>query len=71
MMEVLEMLKKPEVIAVFAFVVEMAMRFVKTEKPWSVMHLVKRCLRVASQACGVVADFLDKILPQKLDDPKL
>lgn len=67
----MEFMQKPEVIAVLVFIVEMLMRMIKTQKPWSILHAVKRIMRAVSQALGVMADVLDKILPQKIAEPVL
>lgn len=69
--KIMEVISKPEVIAVLAFVVEMAMRFIKTEKPWSILHAAKRIIRSVAKFLGVLADLMDKVLPQVVEQPKL
>lgn len=49
-----------------AIVAEVALRFFKTEKPLSIMHLIAIGCHKSSEILGGLADFLDKILPQKL-----
>lgn len=61
-----EFVQKPEVIAVLVFVIEMLMRVIKTQKPWSIMHAAKRIMRMIANVLGAMADVLDKILPQNI-----
>lgn len=48
-----------------AVIAEMIFRLIKTDKPLSIAHLVASSLHKVAEVCKMVADFLDKILPQR------
>lgn len=45
---------------------EFLMRFIKTDKPASVIHMIAGFIGKAGDVLKKVADILDKILPQRL-----
>lgn len=51
-----------------ALVVEFVLRFVKSEKPLSVLYLVASSLKGLGNLFEAAGHFLDKILPQKLKE---
>lgn len=61
MEQVLAVLSNPSVITVVAIGLEALMRYIPTQKPLSIMHLVARSARS-------LADFLDKVLPQNVKE---
>lgn len=53
-------------LVIIAGVVEFALRFVKSEKPLSILHLVAAGARKVAKILESIANLLDKVLPQKL-----
>ena len=51
---------------VVAIIVEMVLRFVKTEKPLSIAYVVAQSIHKIADICSGIANFMDKVLPQKL-----
>jgi hypothetical protein len=51
---------------VVGLVLEFSLRMFKSEKPIGILHAVAGGLKVVAQIFGKVAEFLDKVLPQKL-----
>jgi hypothetical protein len=49
-----------------ALVIEMLMRVIKTEKPWSIAHLVAKGAHQIAALIKALAVFLDSVLPQNL-----
>jgi len=64
--QVMNFLNSGAGITVGALVVEMSMRLIKTDKPMSILHAAGAILKQVSKVSQAVADFLDKILPQRL-----
>ena len=54
------------IVSALAVAAEIALRFVKSERPLSIAHGVAKIVRAASDILEKAADMLDKILPQKL-----
>lgn len=52
-------------VAIGAIIAEMIFRLIKTEKPLSIAHLVASTMHKAADIIKMVANFLDKILPQR------
>lgn len=46
-------------------IAEMLFRLMKTEKPLSIAHLIAGTLHKIGDVCKIVAEFMDKILPQR------
>jgi len=53
-------------VASAAIVVEIIVRLLKTEQPLSVAWVVQKILAKVAELAGKLAEFLDKILPQRL-----
>ena len=49
-----------------AIIVEFAFRLVKSDKPLSIAHIAAASLHKIADICAGIANFADKILPQKL-----
>lgn len=67
----------PAIIAVLAGVVDFALRLIKTPKAVGVIHTVAGVIKKASQLIGLLglavaklADLSDKVLPQRVEEPK-
>ena len=56
---------------VLAVVVEFLLRMVKSDKPLSIAYAVARLFRGVGLVATKAAEFLDRILPQKLKEPKV
>lgn len=56
--------------AVIAVVVEFVLRLVKTEKPKSLLYAAAAIVRGLGVVLTKLAEVMDKILPQKLAEPK-
>lgn len=54
---------------VIAMVLEFAFRLIKTPVPLSIAHLVAKTLKKVAEIAGKLAEFLDKVLPQKVEAP--
>lgn len=61
-----EVLSNPTLIMVVAALVEFGMRYVKTEKPLSVIKIVVVAVKGVATALNAVSDFADKVLGQRL-----
>lgn len=53
-------------VIVIAGAVDLALRLVKSEKPLGVMYLIVDVLKALEKGLEKLAQFLDKILPQRL-----
>lgn len=51
---------------VAGMIIEFALRMFKSDKPLSLLHGLAGSLKLIAQICGKVAEFLDKVLPQRL-----
>ena len=49
-----------------AAVIELVFRLLKTDKPLSIAHVVAASARKVSDALEILANILDKILPQRI-----
>lgn len=65
MEQFLSLLSNPALLAVVTMALDALMRMVPTEKPWSIAHVVAATIRTVGHVATGVADFLDKVLPQK------
>lgn len=54
------------IVVVLAGAVDLVLRLVKSEKPLSVMYLIVDVLKALEKGLEKVAQFLDKVLPQRL-----
>ncbi len=54
------------VVATIAIVFETILRFVKTDKPASILYMVEKILKALGSAFGSIASFIDSILPQRV-----
>lgn len=52
--------------ATIAIVLDFVWRLVPSEKPKSVLHMISYVAKKLSEVLAKVAEFLDKVLPQKL-----
>jgi len=52
--------------ATIAIVLDFVWRLVPSEKPKSVLHMISFVAKKLSEVLAKVAEFLDKVLPQKL-----
>lgn len=52
--------------ATIAIVLDFVWRLIPSEKPKSVLHMVAFVAKKLSEVLAKVAEFLDKVLPQKL-----
>lgn len=68
--KVLEGLLNPATLAVIAVVVEFSLRLIKSEKPLSILHLIAAGLHQVSKIAELVAQLLDRVLPQRLSSDK-
>lgn len=57
--------------AVVGIVLEFVLRLIPSKKPLSVLHMVGACAKKVGQALVAVGDLFDKILPQKIAEPKV
>lgn len=64
--KLLEALANPTVIMVVSAVVEFSLRYVKSEKPMSIIRAAVGVLKLAAKALNALADFADKVLGQRL-----
>lgn len=55
-------------VAIIGMVVDFALRLAKTDKPIDIMRVISRVLKLIGELCVVAAQFLDKVLPQRLSD---
>jgi hypothetical protein len=53
---------------VVSMVLEMLFRFIKTERPLSIMYVVKGVFSKLSEVFDIMAKFMDKVLPQRLKE---
>jgi hypothetical protein len=49
-----------------AIVLELAFRLFPTAKPWSILLIVKTVCTKLGEAFGVIAGWLDKVIPQNV-----
>lgn len=52
--------------ATIAIVLDFVWRLVPSEKPKSVLHMISYVAKKLSEVLAKVAEFLDKVLPQKI-----
>ena len=52
--------------ATIAIVLDFVWRLVPSEKPKSVLHMISFVAKKLSEVLAKVAEFLDKVLPQKI-----
>lgn len=52
--------------ATIAIVLDFVWRLIPSEKPKSVLHMISYVAKKLSEVLAKVAEFLDKVLPQKL-----
>lgn len=64
--KIMEFIANPQVLLIAGVVVEFALRFAKTEKPMSIIRGVAVAMRSIGKVLIAVADFSDKILPNRL-----
>lgn len=64
--KVIEAISNPQVILFAGVVVEMIFRFVKTEKPKSILVMIADGGKVLGNGLVAVSNFLDKIIGQRL-----
>lgn len=64
--KLLELLGNPTVVMVVAAIVEFSLRYVKSEKPLSIIRLVVSGAKGLAVALNAIADFADKVLGQRL-----
>lgn len=58
----------PMLIAAVAFIFDMVLRLAKTAKPLSVAHAVASGAKGLAQLFQKLADFLDRVLPQRVQE---
>ena len=64
--KLMDILSNPQVIMIGGFAIEMILRFSKTEKPKSIIRVIAKIARLVGTALIAVADYSDKVLPQRL-----
>lgn len=64
--KVIEAISNPQVILFAGVVVEMIFRFVKTDKPKSILIMIADGGKVLGNGLVAVSSFLDKIVGQRL-----
>lgn len=52
--------------ATIAIVLDFVWRLVPSEKPKSVLHMISYVAKKLSEVLAKIAEFLDKVLPQKI-----
>jgi len=52
--------------AIVAVAVEFSLRLTKSEKPLSILHTISFVIKKSGEILSGVANFMDKVLPQKL-----
>ncbi len=52
--------------AIVGVAVEFALRLSKSEKPLSILHGISFAVKKSGEILGGIANFMDKVLPQKL-----
>lgn len=52
--------------AIVGVAVEFALRLTKSEKPLSILHTISFVIKKSGEILSGVANFMDKVLPQKL-----
>lgn len=52
--------------AIVGVAVEFSLRLTKSEKPLSILHTISFVIKKSGEILGGIANFMDKILPQKL-----
>lgn len=65
-LEQLMSLEAGGLLTMIAIVVELALRFVKSSKPLSILYAVSAALKVIASIVSKAAELLDKILPQRI-----
>ena len=60
----IEFMSNQQVLLIGGIVAELVMRFVKTEKPMSIIRIFASGARSVGSVCVAIADFSDKIFPQ-------
>lgn len=52
--------------AIVGVAVEFSLRLTKSEKPLSILHTISFVIKKSGEILGGIANFMDKVLPQKL-----
>lgn len=63
--KLIEFLANPQVAIIVGVVLEFSLRMAKTDKPQSIIRAIASIARVAGKALVAIADFSDKVLPQR------
>ncbi len=63
--KLIEILSNPQAALIVGIVVEFTLRFSKTEKPKSIIRMIASIARMSGVALIAIADFSDKVLPQR------
>jgi hypothetical protein len=63
--KLIDALANPQAALIVGIVLEFALRLSKTEKPQSIIRAVASVLRMVGKAMVSIADFTDKVLPQR------
>lgn len=64
--KILEFINSGSGAMVIAVVLEFALRFIKSEKPLSILYVVAGMLKMVGNLFAKLGDFMDKVLPQKI-----
>ncbi len=60
----------PMIIAAVAFTIDMVCRMVKSQKPIGVLYAVSAVVSGLAKLFSKLAALLDKVIPQRLEEPK-
>jgi hypothetical protein len=60
----------PMLVASVAFALDLIMRLIKSQKPIGVLHGLAGALKAVGALLSKSASFLDKVLPQRVEQPE-